>query len=222
MATAPIKLNSASFDYYLLRISSDIEVAKVASKLATLHDFDSSAKYLILELNSPIQDTKIFAKKLDEIVAIAASNQLEIKFIQHNEYTSAGHYGTIPVVDLPQTIRNDEPLMNKTLVVSQPVRSGIKVENDGDIIVKALVSHNAEIIATGHIHIYGDCRGRVIAGATGDKSARIFVTRFNAEMISIGGIFRVIEDKLPANLFNKSVEIFLDDKERLNIIPLGE
>lgn len=222
MATAPIKLNSASFDYYLLRINPDIETAKVASKLATLHDFDTSAKYLILELNSPITDAKKFSKKLDEIVAIAATNQLEIKFIQHNEYAPAGNYGAIPVVDLPQTIRNDEPLMNKTLVVSQPVRSGIKVENDGDIIVKALVSHNAEIIATGHIHIYGDCRGRVIAGAAGDKSARIFVTRFNAEMISIGGILRVIEDKLPANLLNKAVEVFLDDKERLNILPLGE
>lgn len=222
MATVPIKLNSASFDYYLLRIESDIDIGKIASKLATLRDFDSNAKYLILELHSPIQDAKIFAKKLDEIIALANKNQLVIKFIQKNEFTVADYYGTIPVVDLPQTIRNDEPLMNKTLLVSQPVRSGIKVENDGDIIVKALVSHNAEIIASGYIHIYGDCRGRVIAGAQGDKTARIFVTRFNAEMISIGGIFRVIEDKLPASLLNKSVEIFLDDKERLNIVPLGE
>jgi septum site-determining protein MinC len=107
------------------------------------------------------------------------------------------------------------------LLIEEPVRSGIKVENDGDVIITTLVSHNAEIIASGNIHVYGDCRGRVLAGNGGNKKAKIFIARFNAELISIAGIYRVIEDKLPDNLHNKAVQIFLDEKERLNVIPLA-
>jgi septum site-determining protein MinC len=76
------------------------------------------------------------------------------------------------------------------------------------------------VISGGNVHIYGDCRGRILAGVNGDKSAKIFANKFNAEFISIAGVYRVIEDKLPANLENKAVQIFLDDKERLNIVRL--
>lgn len=221
MATAQIKLNSANFDYYLLKVNPNIGLDKIASKLATLRNFDPTAKYLALEINSPVSDLKNFQIMLSSIVDLSHKNLLEVKFIQKSEFATEQFYGHLPVVDLPATIRG-EPVLNQTLLVEQPIRSGIKIENDGDVIVKALVSNNAEIIAAGNIHVYGDCRGRVLAGVQGNKKARIFVTRFNAELISIGGIFRVIEDKLPASILNKTVEVFLDDKERLNIVPLGE
>ena len=96
----------------------------------------------------------------------------------------------------------------------------MRVENDGDIVILNMVSNNAEVVSGEDIHVYGDGRGRFIAGSNGNKKARIFVQKFNAELISIAGIFRVIEDKLPTNLLNKTVQIFLDDKERLNILPL--
>ncbi|MCX8515143.1 MAG: septum site-determining protein MinC, partial [Burkholderiales bacterium] len=149
------------------------------------------------------------------------TNDLKIKIqaiLANNSITTSEIYG-IPVIDLP--INNKlETIEHKSLILEEPVRSGIKVENAGDIIITKFVSDNAEIIAGGNIHIYGEGRGRLIAGNTGNKEARIFVTSFNAELISIGGLYRVIEEKLPANIMHKSVMIYLDSKNRIIIEPL--
>ena len=58
---------------------------------------------------------------------------------------------------------------SRTRLVTQPVRSGTQIyARGGDLVVVAPVSAGAEIIADGHIHVYGALRGRAIAGAAGD------------------------------------------------------
>ncbi|RTL11448.1 MAG: septum site-determining protein MinC [Neisseriaceae bacterium] len=219
MSSNSIKLNSANFDYYILRVTPSTELEQIASKLATLREFDATGKYLVLECGAK-PDMSQFTSYLRKIDDIAAKFALEVKFIAANQFISADQIDGRAVINLPATLQS-KPILNQTLLIEEPVRSGIRIENDGDIIVTSLVSHNAEIIASGNIHVYGDCRGRVLAGNGGNKKAKIFVARFNAELISIAGIYRVIEDKLPDNLHNKAVQIFLDEKERLNIIPLA-
>ena len=57
-----------------------------------------------------------------------------------------------------------------------------------------------------------------IAGASGDRNARIYCLAFGAELVSIAGIFRVFE-AIPADLIGKSVQIWLDgDKLRFDIL----
>ncbi len=57
-------------------------------------------------------------------------------------------------------------------LVTQPVRSGTQIyAKGGDLVVVAPVSAGAELIADGHIHVYGALRGRALAGATGDRGA---------------------------------------------------
>ena len=48
------------------------------------------------------------------------------------------------------------------------------VPKSGDIIITAGINSGSEVIASGNIHIYGSARGRVIAGAGGNRAARIF------------------------------------------------
>lgn len=219
MSSNSIKLNSANFDYYILRVAPNTELEQIASKLATLREFDATGKYLVLECSAK-PDMSQFIPYLKKIDDVAAKFALEVKFIVANQFILADQIDGRAVINLPATLQS-KPILNQTLLIEEPVRSGIRIENDGDIIVTTLVSHNAEIIASGNIHVYGDCRGRVLAGNGGNKKAKIFIARFNAEMISIAGIYRVIEDKLPDNLHNKAVQIFLDEKERLNVIPLA-
>ncbi|TXJ02638.1 MAG: septum site-determining protein MinC [Neisseriales bacterium] len=219
MPSNSIKLNSANFDYYILRVAPNTELEQIASKLATLREFDATGKYLVLECSAK-PDMSQFIPYLKKIDDVAAKFALEVKFIVANQFILADQIDGRAVINLPATLQS-KPILNQTLLIEEPVRSGIRIENDGDIIVTTLVSHNAEIIASGNIHVYGDCRGRVLAGNGGNKKAKIFIARFNAEMISIAGIYRVIEDKLPDNLHNKAVQIFLDEKERLNVIPLA-
>lgn len=95
------------------------------------------------------------------------------------------------------------------LLHDQPVRSGQRVYARGrDLIVTNAVGAGAEVMADGCVHIYGSLRGRALAGARGEKTARIFCQEFNAELVSIAGVFRVFET-IPAELAGKPVKAWL-------------
>ena len=96
-----------------------------------------------------------------------------------------------------EAARNGEraaPRATRTRLVTQPVRSGTQIyAKGGDLVVTAPVSAGAELIADGNVHVYGPLRGRAIAGADGDKAARIFVQRLEAELLAIAGRYLVSE-----------------------------
>ena len=103
-------------------------------------------------------------------------------------------------------------------LVTQPVRSGTQIYAKGtDLIVVAPVSAGAEVIADGHIHVYGPLRGRAIAGAAGDQSARIFTQRLEAELVSIAGRYLVSEAIAPELLQQPAQVALIDD--HLTILP---
>lgn len=79
-------------------------------------------------------------------------------------------------------------------VVTQPVRSGQQVHTPGDLILLAQVSAGAEVLAGGSIHVHGPLRGRALAGIRGDETATISCTAFHAELVSIAGRYRTLED----------------------------
>lgn len=92
----------------------------------------------------------------------------------------------------------------------KPVRSGQQVYARGrDLVLTALVGNGAEVIADGSIHVYGALRGRALAGAQGDESARIFCREFHAELVSIAGQYRVFED-IPKDLRGQPVQAWLE------------
>jgi septum site-determining protein MinC len=100
-------------------------------------------------------------------------------------------------------------------VHTQPVRSGQQVYARGrDLILTATVGHGAEVIADGSVHVYATLRGKAIAGAQGDVTARIFCHDFQAELVSIAGQYRVFED-IPADLRGKPVQAWLDGEKLL-------
>jgi septum site-determining protein MinC len=95
-------------------------------------------------------------------------------------------------------------------LIDSPVRSGQTVFHDGDLTIIGSVSSGAEIVATGSIHIYGALRGRVLAGADGNKSAHIFCRRLAAELVAIDVYYRMAED-LPPALLEKPSHVWLED-----------
>lgn len=96
------------------------------------------------------------------------------------------------------------------LVHDKPIRSGQQIYARGrDLILTRLVANGAEVIADGSIHVYGALRGRALAGAQGETSARIYCHEFHAELVSIAGHYRVFED-MPADLAGQRVQAWLD------------
>lgn len=104
-------------------------------------------------------------------------------------------------------------------VITQPVRSGQQIyARNSDLIVLAPVSAGAELMADGHIHIYGTLRGRALAGVAGNQNARIFCQGLEAELVAIAGHYWVNED-LQKNPLKEGVHIYLEN-ERLQISAL--
>ncbi|NYT22825.1 septum site-determining protein MinC [Alcaligenaceae bacterium] len=96
------------------------------------------------------------------------------------------------------------------MIINRPLRSGQRVyARDTDLIVIGVVSRGAEVIADGNVHVYGPLRGKAMAGARGDASARIFTTQLDPELVAIAGVYRVIETQLDAALQNKPAIIHL-------------
>ncbi|GAB6068792.1 septum site-determining protein MinC [Methylothermus subterraneus] len=117
-----------------------------------------------------------------------------------------------PLVEIaPKPEAVPEPRPARSLLITQPVRSGQRVYAKGsDLIVLASVGHGAEVLADGHIHIYGALRGRALAGVRGDTACRIFCRDLQAELVSIAGHYRISED-LDESVRGRSVQIYMQD-----------
>jgi septum site-determining protein MinC len=92
-----------------------------------------------------------------------------------------------------------------------------------DLIVLGAISNGAEVIADGSIHCYGPLRGRAIAGAQGDREARILCSNFGPELIAVAGVFRTFEKGIPAQIGGKAAQALLRgeaDKQSLVLEPL--
>jgi septum site-determining protein MinC len=125
--------------------------------------------------------------------------------------------------DKPIIERSLEPVslnqveQTKTKLITAPVRSGQQfVAKGSDLIVTSSVSHGAELLADGSIHVYGALRGRALAGISGDKDARIFCQSLEAELVSIAGFYRLSDAIEP---YNKPCQIYLLD-DHIQIEPL--
>ena len=104
------------------------------------------------------------------------------------------------------------PPATRSVILDKPLRSGQRFYARGsDLVVLAMVSAGAEVIADGNIHVYAPLRGRALAGAEGDRAARIFTTSLEAELVSIAGIYRTFEAGLPAGLAQQPAKIALRD-----------
>lgn len=98
-----------------------------------------------------------------------------------------------------------------TRLITQPVRSGQRIYAAGtDLIVLAHISPGAEVMADGNIHVYGSLRGRALAGVQGNLEARIYCSDLQAELVAIGGHYKISEN-LDESLRGRPVQVFLKD-----------
>lgn len=86
--------------------------------------------------------------------------------------------------------RQESLIENKkeTLVLKKKVRSGQKIEHDGDILLLSDLAPGGCISATGSIYIIGTAQGDIHAGSEGDRSAKIVANNMNVNYIRIADI----------------------------------
>ena len=106
----------------------------------------------------------------------------------------------------PETRVSAEPAM----IVEGPIRSGVQIyARDRDLIILGQVSEGAEIMADGHVHVYGRLRGRVAAGVSGRSDASVFCQQFEPELVSVSGVY-VGSENIPEGYRSASIRVRLD------------
>jgi len=108
-------------------------------------------------------------------------------------------------VETAETLISTEHITS--LIYDQMLRSGQSLNHvGGDLILTNSVNSGAEAITDNNLHVYGRAQGRLVAGATGDKDARIFCQVFNPSLVSVAGTY-CLRDSLPEHVIDKSVEV---------------
>ena len=142
--------------------------------------------------------------------------------------------GNSQVIDKPETksveVNVSDPgtvalISPSAMVIDKPLRSGQRVYAKGrDLVMLAMVNAGAEVIEDGHIHVYAPLRGRAVAGARGDATARIFALNFSPELVSIAGVYKSVDGDLPVGIEGQIAQAALivsEQEERLIYQALG-
>lgn len=86
----------------------------------------------------------------------------------------------------PSTSRDEAPV-----VIKATCRSGARIVSASDCVVLGDVNPGAEIIAVGDVVVFGTLRGVAHAGATGDRSARIWAISIEPNQLRIADMVAV-------------------------------
>ena len=159
----------------------------------------------ILPIYSPFAPTS----KTSSVDNNAPSSQSQSSQLKSSE--QAGEFSNRPT---PQTIPQQEQGVTSR-VHGQMLRSGQSLQHlGGDLIIIGGVNNGAEAITDNSLHIYGHGQGRLVAGATGDKHARIFCQKFNPTLISVAGTY-CLSDAIPLEMIDKAVQVSYDEDKGL-------
>lgn len=118
------------------------------------------------------------------------------------------------------TLINEDHITS--LIYDQMLRSGQSLNHvGGDLILTNSVNSGAEAITDNSLHVYGRAQGRLVAGATGDKDARIFCQVFNPSLVSVAGTY-CLRDNLPPHVVDKAVQVRFIEGEGLVFTVINE
>ena len=85
----------------------------------------------------------------------------------------------------------------ESLVVDESLRSGMKVDHDGDVMVLGNVNEGAEVFAGRSVLVLGRLRGLAHAGLTVSGEALIVSGQFEASQVRIGDRISYMDDSCP-------------------------
>ena len=227
MSQSPIELKGSSFTLsvlHLLHTDPDAVRQAIAEKVSQAPAFLKNAPVVV---NVSALTSAVNWEQMQQAITAAGLHIVGISGCKDETLKTAIAQANLPFLTAGKS-RNQtestptpvaappvvaEPLAAKTRVISTPVRSGQQIyAKNCDLIVTNNVSAGAELIADGNIHIYGMMRGRALAGASGDKSSQIFCTHLSAELVSIGGVYWIM-DQISSEFFGKASRLCLNNGE---------
>lgn len=97
-------------------------------------------------------------------------------------------------IEIEEHVPHVLPEALEAMLYTGTVRGGQQVYAEGrSLVVVGSVSSLGEVLADGDIHVYGVLRGRALAGLGGNMGARIFATKFDAELVGVCDVIQPCE-----------------------------
>ncbi len=196
----------------LLKLLRELDLVPVGARHATPAQQDAAiAAGLAIVKGGGIRDLPVAAEAKE-----ATNDSAEASSDRAKAQEPAREPPAVPVQEELPPARAREPSSSlvggeRTKTITRPVRSGQQVyAKGGDLIVLAAVNAGAEVVADGNIHIYGPLRGRALAGAQGDREARIFCLDMEAELVAIAGCYQMVDESVSKDIRGRTVQAYLD------------
>ncbi len=105
----------------------------------------------------------------------------------------------------------------KTLkIINKTIRSGQRVEYDGDVLIIGDVNPDAYVVASGNIIVMGKIRGVVHAGANGDETSVVMALKLKPQQLRISNYITRSPDEdvespeYPEKAFVENNQIFIE------------
>lgn len=122
----------------------------------------------------------------------------------------------------PLVVSQNTPAKPNNGIHAQMLRSGQSLQHlGGDLTVIGGINDGAEAITDNSLHVYGRGLGRLVAGATGDKNARIFCQKFNPSLVSVAGTY-CLRDAIPSEMIDQAVQVTYDEQQGLIFTLLNQ
>lgn len=189
--------STGSFDNMLFELTNIIEKSNLQGKTikvnfgslsltqSMLTNLQSVLKGFEIETSmvySTSVQTKLAALDLGMVVSGQELKQQEDPEIAEED--SEAEEKLASVMDKVIALSN-EIVKEDTLYIKQTLRSGQKIEHDGNIVIIGDCKPGSEIIATGDITVWGILGGIAHAGSKGNENSAIRAFRINAIQLRI-------------------------------------
>ena len=140
---------------------------------------ESLVHELLEKLQSGVFSNSYFLIEADDTVDNATLKQIE-KLLKDKNIKS------VKTIDVKSVDIMSTNVQKRLIIVNRNLRSGQRLEHNGDVLVLGDVNEGAEIIAAGNIIVMGALRGIAHAGAIGDDSCVIVAKKMIPQQIRIG------------------------------------
>ncbi|MCH9646486.1 MAG: septum site-determining protein MinC [Proteobacteria bacterium] len=171
-----------------------------ANELAVLIEILSQNEMVAVGIRSRKQELIDFAKFSGLAVfgkSLSPSNKTKVKAQAIEQPTPSA-----PNSHQDRTYQAPKIITNKVYSFQQVIAE------DRDLVLLSKVKAGADVMSFGSISAYKEVQGSLFAGMHGDEKATIFVQSFNAELVSIAGVYKKF-DVVPTKLYARSVMIDL-------------
>lgn len=225
-----IKVKTQTEALYTLKVLSNNtdKLLEEVSSLAASNKKQFQHAPVILE----IEDNNFQANELAVLIEVLAQNDMvavgirskKQELVDFAKFSGLAVFGKsltpesaettpVPTLEPESSVPNphQDPIYQAPKIISTQVYSQQQiVARDRDLVLLSTVKSGAEVLSYGSISAYREVRGRLYAGIEGDEKATIFIQSFNAELISIAGVYKKF-DVVPTKLYARSVMVDLFD-----------